>query len=116
QCRDIAGALAAAGHRFDGIDGWADGRVPSYRDLTYAVAAIGLEPRRIRAWPTQDEIGDLYLEVTSAPDDYLQTTAPNLDLEEIQALVGGDGSERERIWSDWDRVQAVLFERISPEA
>ncbi len=116
QCRDISGALGAAGHRFDGIDGWADGRVPSYRDLTYAVAAIGLEPRRIRAWPTQDEIADLYLEVTSAPDDYLQTTAPNLDLEEIQALVGGDGSERERIWSDWDRVRAVLLERISPEA
>ena len=116
QCRDIAGALAAAGHRFDGIDGWADGRVPTYRDLTYAVAAIGLEPRRIRAWPTQDEIGDLYLEVTSAPDDYLQTTAPNLDLEEIQALVGVGGLERERIWSDWDRVRTVLLERISPEA
>ena len=76
QCRAIAGALAAAGHRFDGIDGWTDGRIPNYRDLTIAVADAALEPRRIRAWPTQEEIDDLYIEVTTAPDEFLATNAP----------------------------------------
>lgn len=109
QCRAIAGALAAAGHRFDGIDGWTDGRIPNYRDLTIAVADAGLEPRRIRAWPTQEEIDDLYIEVTAAPDEYLATNAPELGLEEVQALVGIGGPERARLWSDWDRLRAVFL-------
>ncbi|MES2209630.1 MAG: hypothetical protein V4515_05530 [Chloroflexota bacterium] len=108
QCRAIAGALATTGHRFDGIDGWAESRIPSYRDLTIAVADAGLEPRRIRAWPTQEEIGDLYLEVTAAPDEYLATHAPHLELEEVHALVGVGGSERARLWAEWDRVRAIM--------
>ncbi len=111
QCRAIAGALAASGHRFDGIDGWTDGRIPNYRDLTIAVADAALEPRRIRAWPTQEEIDDLYIEVTAAPDEFLATNAPELGLEEIQALVGLGGPELARLWADWDRVREVF---VSP--
>ncbi len=110
QCRAIAGALAVSGHRFDGLDGWEDGRVPNYRDLTLAVAGAGLEPRRIRAWPTQEEIGDLYLHVTAAPDEYLAANAPGLEREEIEALIGMNGPERDRLWSNWDRVVTVLME------
>ncbi len=108
QCRDIAGALAADGHRFDGIDGWADNRVPTYRDLTIAVAGAGLEPRRIRAWPTQEEIDDLYLEVTAAPDAFVAMEAPNLDLEELHELVGFGDTDRALVWANWDRVRSVL--------
>ncbi|MEO8469510.1 MAG: hypothetical protein ABI573_07575 [Chloroflexota bacterium] len=112
QCRDIAGALAADGHRFDGIDGWADDRVPTYRDLTIAVAGAGLEPRRIRAWPTQEEIDDLYLEVTAAPDAFVAMEAPNLDLEELHELVGFGDTDRALVWANWDRVRAVLTSPI----
>ena len=112
QCRDIAGALAADGHRFDGIDGWADNRVPTYRDLTIAVAGAGLEPRRIRAWPTQEEINDLYLEVTAAPDAFVAMEAPNLDLEELHELVGFGDTDRALVWANWDRVRSVLTSPI----
>jgi len=114
QCRAIAGALAATGHRFDGVDGWADGRIPSYRDLTVAVAAIGLEPRRIRAWPTQEQIDSLYREVSVAADDFLSEQAPGLDLEEVQALAGMGGPERAMLWAEWPRVQAILLAPIAP--
>jgi len=109
QCREIAAALAATGHRFDGVDGWKDDRAPNHRDLTIAVAAAGLEPRRIRAWPTGDEIGRLYLEVTAAADDFLAAHAPNLDLEEAQALAGVGGEDLARLWVAWDRVRSVLM-------
>jgi hypothetical protein len=109
QCREIAAALAATGHRFDGVDGWEDDRAPNHRDLTIAVAAAGLEPRRIRAWPTQDEIGSLYLEVTAAADDFLAAHAPNLDLEEAQALAGVGEEDLARLWAAWDRVRSVLM-------
>ena len=112
QCRDIAGALAADGHRFDGIDGWAEDRIPTYRDMTIAVAGAGLEPRRIRAWPTQDEIDGLYLEVTAAPDTFVAMEAPNLDLEELHELVGFGETDRALVWANWDRVRAVLTSPI----
>jgi hypothetical protein len=112
QCRTIAASLASTGHRFDGIDGWADGRIPTYRDLTMAVASAGLEPRRIRAWPTQEEIAGLYREVTVASDDFLMSHAPELDLEEVRAIVGTAGPELDRLWSAWDRVRATLLEPL----
>ncbi len=108
QCREIAAGLAATGHRFDGVEGWQDNRIPNYRDLTNAVAAAGLEPRRIRAWPTQEEIGRLYLEVSAAADDYLTSHAPNLDLEAAQALAGIGGDDMARLWAEWERAIVVL--------
>lgn len=113
QCREIAAALASLGYRFDGIDGWADGHVPTYRDLTAAVAAAGLEPRRIRAWPTQEEIAALYREVTIATDDFLDAEAPTMDLEEVRALAAGGASDLERLWNSWDRVRATLMEPLA---
>lgn len=110
QCRQIAAALATTGYRFDGFDGWADGRVPTYRDLTLAVASAGLEPRRIRAWPTQEGIAGLYREVTVATDDFLATHAPGLDLDELQAVVGAGGPDLARLWRSWDRVRTILME------
>lgn len=113
QCREIAAALATTGHRFDGIDGWAEGRIPTYRDLTMAVAAAGLEPRRIRAWPTREEIAGLYREVTLATDDFVATHAPDMDLPEIQGLVGLGGPDLARLWASWDRVRTMLLEPIA---
>jgi len=80
-----------------------------YPVFLFAVAAAGLEPRRIRAWPTGDEIGRLYLEVTAAADDFLAARAPNLDLEEAQALAGIGGEDLAGLWVAWDRVRSVLM-------
>lgn len=112
QCRSIAAALATAGYRFDGIDGWELGRIPSYRDLTAAVAGVGLEPRRVRAWPTQEEIAGLYQQVTIATDDYVATHTPDLDMVEIQAIVGTSRPELDRAWSAWNRVRSTLLEPL----
>lgn len=112
QCRDIAGALAAAGHRFDGVDGWEHGRVPNYRDLTIAVAGAGLEPRRVRSWPTQEEMDDLLMEVTAAPDEFVAVRAPNLDMEELHDLVGFGDTDRALLWANWDRARTVLTSPI----
>ena len=109
QCRTIAAALAATGFRFDGIDAWADERIPTYRDLTAAVAGSGLEPRRIRAWPTQDEIGALYSEATVAADEFLTAASPELGLVEVQDLAGAAAPTLDLLWSQWDLARAVLL-------
>lgn len=108
QCRAIAGALAATGFRFDGIDGWADERVPSYRDLTAAAAVAGIEPRRIRAWPTQEQIGALYREVTVAADEYLVRHSPDLELIEVRELAGAGHPEIDLLWQHWELARPVL--------
>jgi hypothetical protein len=108
QCRAIAGALAASGFRFDGIDGWADERVPTYRDLAAAVAAAGVDPRRVRAWPTQEEIVALYREVTVAADEYLMARAPRMDLAEAQEVAARRRDDLALLWSSWGFVREVL--------
>jgi hypothetical protein len=108
QCRTIAGALAASGFRFDGIDGWADERIPNYRDLTAAVAVAGLEPRRIRAWPTQEQIAALYGDVTVAADEFLERHSPDLDLVEVRELAGAGTPELDLLWHHWELARPVL--------
>ncbi len=112
QCRTIAAALATVGYRFDGTGGWDLGRVPTYRDLAAAVAVAGLEPRRIRAWPTQDEIAGLYLQATIAADEYVLTRAPDLGEVEIRDLVGTDDPVLDRAWASWGRVRATLLDPL----
>jgi len=113
QCRSIAEALSATGHRFDGIDGWADGRLPGYRELAAAVALAGIDPRRIRAWPTQAEIAALYAEVAVAADEYLTARAPDLDLPAARELGGTQRSDLELLWRRWDLARPVLAGPIS---
>ena len=108
QCRDIAGALSATGFRFDAIDAWADERVPTYRELTAAVADAGIEPRRIRAWPTQHEIGRLYAAVTVAADEFIATEAAEMDLIAVQDLIGGRHEELDFLWRNWAKAGPVL--------
>ncbi|MBF8289085.1 MAG: hypothetical protein HW391_53 [Chloroflexi bacterium] len=114
QCREIAAALSTTGHRFDGIDGWADGRVPSYRDMTFAVAAVGLEPRRIRAWPTQEEIGALYREVTVSADDLLESPIDALSVPEVQELAGSRTVDLALLWRHWDMACPILAAPVAP--
>src|SRR6185436_2611957 len=45
QCRHVVAALATMGFRYDGRSGWVEHHVPVYRDLSIALADIGVDPR-----------------------------------------------------------------------
>jgi hypothetical protein len=113
QCRQIAGSLASLGYRFDGQNGWAAGRAPSYRDLSRALADIGVEPRRIRAWPNAVEIGDLYRGARASTGDAVAHFAPTLDGDHLRELLGPRSEPLAAMWLTWDSVRPILME---PEA
>ena len=71
QCRDIVASLSSLGFRFDGLGGWADERVPTQRDLSLAVGYAGLDPMRIRHWPKDAEMDDLFRTGFVAADEWL---------------------------------------------
>lgn len=109
QNREIAAALASLGYRFDGLGGWLDGRVPSQRDLSLAVGYAGLDPMRIRRWPTEAEAGELYRDVRVAADEYLIAAAGGFTLGELISLLGRRADALTEIWNAWGRVRPVLL-------
>ncbi len=109
QCRDIATALASLGYRFDGLGGFADERLPSQRDLSLAIAYAGLDPMRIRVWPTEVEIPALMRGVRIAADEYVATTAGDLTLGEMVALLRGRTEGLTDLWNAWGRVRPLLL-------
>ena len=110
QDRDISQALASLGHRFDGLGGFTDDRVPSHRDLSMAMGYAGLDPMRIRQWPTEAEMAALYSDVTVAADEHLAGTAGDLSLSELIALLGRRADGLADLWNDWGRVRPLLLE------
>ena len=64
-------ALASLGYRFDGRGGWDDQRYPVPARPVAGPRLPGLDPMRIRHWPTADEITHLYAEVAVAADEHL---------------------------------------------
>jgi hypothetical protein len=109
QSRDIATALASLGYRFDGLGGFADGRIPSQRDLSLAVGYAGLDPMRIRQWPNEAEMAELYRDVTVAAGEYLAGAASELTLGEMVAMLHGRAEELTTVWDSWARLQPLLL-------
>ena len=109
QCRRIAGALASMGYRYDGADGWLDSRIPTYRDMTRALADVGVEPRRLRSWPNQSEIAALFTGARPAPDELLAAAGPDYSASSMQTLLGDHAAELSDLWLAWDLVRPVLF-------
>jgi hypothetical protein len=109
QGRDIATALASLGYRFDGLGGFADERVPSLRDLSLAVGYAGLDPMRIRRWPNESEMRELYRHVAVAADEFLAGAAGDLTLGEMVALLGGRAAELTDLWDAWGRIRPLLL-------
>jgi hypothetical protein len=110
QCRAIVANLGMMGFRFDGREGWTDGRAPSYRDLSTAVAEVGIDPRRVRAWPNQLEIGELYRGVRPAPEDAIIELAPTLQPGALQNLLGPLAGAFGELWLTWEPVRRILLE------
>ncbi|HEY0443288.1 MAG TPA: hypothetical protein VGC90_03610 [Candidatus Limnocylindrales bacterium] len=109
QQRDIAAALSSLGYRFDGLGGWSDERIPSQRDLSLAVGYAGLDPMRIRRWPTEEETAELYRDVEVAADEYLSTAARGLTLGELITALGRRADALTEVWNEWPRLRPLLL-------
>jgi hypothetical protein len=109
QNRDIARALASLGYRFDGLGGWVDDRLPGQRDLSLAVGYAGLDPMRVRHWPSEAEMAELFRDVTVAGDEYLVRAAPDLTLGELVTLLGPRADDLAELWNDWARARPLLL-------
>jgi hypothetical protein len=110
QRRDIAHALASLGYRFDGLGGWTDDRHPSQRDLSLALGYAGMDPMRMRRWPTEAETGTLYAKATVAADEYLAGVAGDLTLAEMVTMLGRRADGLAEVWNAWGRIRPLLFE------
>jgi hypothetical protein len=109
QCRRIVGSLSSRGFRYDGDAGWADGRVPVYHDLTRALADVGIDPRRVRAWPNQSEIANLFVGARPAPDELLAAAGPDYTADNVQALLGEHAAALADLWVTWEAVRPALL-------
>jgi hypothetical protein len=110
QCRRVVSALATMGFKYDGHDGWVDSRAPAYRDLTLALADVGIDPRRIRAWPNSWDIASLFVGARPAPEELLAAAGPAYEVDAVRELVGERGAALGDLWLAWDAVRPALFE------
>jgi hypothetical protein len=110
QARDIASALASLGYRFDGRGGWVDGRVPSQRDLALALGYAGLDPMRMRHWPAEQEMHELFADVTVAADEHLANNAGGVTLGELVTMLGRRADGLAEVWNAWGRLRPLLLE------
>lgn len=109
QCRQILAALGTMGFEYDGRSGWVDHRVPVYRDLLIALADIGVDPRRVRAWPNQAEIAALFVGARPAPEELLAAAGPDYRAEDMQALLGDRAPDLAGLWLAWNDVRPALL-------
>jgi hypothetical protein len=110
QNREITSALASLGYRFDGLGGWVDGRVPSQRDLSLALGYAGLDPMRMRHWPTEREMESLFSDVQVAAVEHLAASAGDLSLGELVTMLGRRADGLADIWNAWGRIRPLLLE------
>jgi hypothetical protein len=110
QSRDIVSALSSLGYRFDGLGGWADGRVPSQRDLALALGYAGLDPMRMRHWPNESEMAALFANVRVAAAEYLAVSAGDLTLGELVTMLGPRADALTDVWNAWGRIRPLLLE------
>jgi hypothetical protein len=110
QCRRIVGALATMGYAYDGHDGWVDSRAPAYRDLSTALADVGIDPRRMRAWPHSTDIAGLFVGARPAPEELLAAAGPAYAVDDVRELVGDRATELQDLWLAWDVARPALFE------
>ena len=110
QDREIAAALSSLGFRFDGLGGWVDDRVPSQRDLSLSLGYAGLDPMRIRQWPTEAEMTELFRDVQVAAAEHLAGSAGDLTLGELVTMLGRRADGLAEVWNHWGRIRPLLLE------
>ena len=110
QNRDIAKALGSLGYRFNGLGGWVDERTPTQRELSLAFSYAGLDPMRVRQWPSEGQTRDLLAEVEVAADEYLAGVAGDLTLAEMVEMLGRRADNLVDLWNNWGRVRPLLLD------
>jgi hypothetical protein len=110
EAREVARGLAALGFRYDGFSAFADGRVPTHRELAMAVGGAGLLPARVRVWPKPEEAAELFRGVSASGDVFIATRAPALTLGELVRLLGHRAELLADLWNEWPRVRPLFFE------
>jgi len=108
EAREIAVALASLGYRYDGRGGFADGRLPSARDLALAIGYARMDPRRIRRWPGLAEIPLLLDGAHVAVEEFVLAGAPDLTLGQMVELLGRRAPGLTTLWDQWGRVRPLL--------
>ena len=114
ECRRIVRGLASMGFAYDGRDGWRDGRMPPYRDLSQAMADVGLDPRRVRAWPNSTEVALLFQGARAVPEELVLGAAPDLDLVAVRELLGARADRLPGLWLTWEQVRPLLLATGGP--
>ena len=110
QDREIAAALSSLGFRFDGLGGWVDDRVPTQRDLSLSLGYAGLDPMRIRQWPSEVEMSELFSDVRVAAAEHLAGSAGDLTLGELVTMLGRRADGLAEVWNHWGRIRPLLLE------
>jgi len=107
--RQIARSLASMGYRFDGHDGWLDGRTPTTRELAMALAHVGLDPRTLKRPARQEAVDSLWSGTTVVVEEYLAARAPNLDLQHVMTCAGTRAARLSDLWDMWGRLRPLLL-------
>jgi hypothetical protein len=107
---EIVEALSALGFRFDGMRGFADDRVPSARDLSLAVGYAGLDRMRIRSWPGEAALAELFDGASVRADMWLATQADDLSLARLEAALGPRAAALTELWDAWGQVRPAMLE------
>jgi hypothetical protein len=64
---------------------------------------------RIRHWPNEAEMVDLFRDVTVAADEYLGGAAGGLTLGELVTVLGLRADALTDLWNEWGRVRPLLL-------
>ena len=108
--QEIVRALASLGFRFDGMRGFVDDRVPSARDLSLAVGYAGIDRMRVRTWPGEAALAELFEGAIVRADVWLATRADDLSLERLEGALGPRAASLAELWDAWGRARPAMLE------
>jgi len=94
-------------------DGVVDGDQPYTILLAPAIGDVGyagLDPMRVRRWPTEAETRELLRDVRVAADEYIAGAAGGMTLGELVTLLGRRADGLTELWNDWGAVRPILLE------
>jgi len=75
-----------------------------------ALGYAGLDPMRVRQWPTEAEMSELFRDVQVAAAEHLAGSAGDLTLGELVTLLGRRADGLADIWNHWGRIRPLLLE------
>jgi hypothetical protein len=69
----------------------------------------GLDPMRVRQWPNEGAIENLFADATVASDEYLASRAGDMTLGEMVAMLGRRADALADVWNAWGRIRPLLL-------